>query len=344
MQPSTPSPDGPCLTVENVWKVFGSRADEALRMADDGASRDDILQRTGTTVAVRDVSFDVHPGETFVVMGLSGSGKSTLVRCVARLGDPTRGRVTLDGDDLTAMSGDQLRAVRRAKLSMVFQHFGLFPHRRVIDNVAYGLEVAGVDKATRHERALEVLDVVGLSGWDRHYPQELSGGMQQRVGLARALAVDPEVLFFDEPFSALDPLIRREMQDELIRLQSELQRTIVFITHDFAEAIKLGDRIAIMKDGALDQVGSAAQLVTHPETDYVREFTEDIPKAKVLLATDVMTPAASDGWERTVGTDATVEDILPALLAAPDPVGVLDDQGRPVGSIDRAAVARVLAP
>ena len=195
-------------------------------------------------------------------MGLSGSGKSTLIRCAARLNEVTKGRILLDGEDLTAMNEEQLRNVRRHKMSMVFQHFGLFPHRRVIDNAAYGLEMQGVDKNERVERAMKMFEVVGLKGWENHYPQQLSGGMQQRVGLARALTVDPEILFFDEPFSALDPLIRRDMQDELIRLQETLQRTIVFITHDFAEAIKLGDRIAIMKDGAFDQVGTAAELIT----------------------------------------------------------------------------------
>lgn len=330
------------MTVDQVWKVFGAKTEEALALAAGGASRAEVLERSKCTIGVRDVSFDVTTGETFVVMGLSGSGKSTLVRCIARLSDPTRGRVLLDGEDLTAMSTDELRAVRRKKMSMVFQHFGLFPHRRVVDNVGYGLEVAGVDKVERHRRSMEVLDVVGLTGWDSHYPQELSGGMQQRVGLARALAVDPEILFFDEPFSALDPLIRRDMQDELIRLQHDLQRTIVFITHDFAEAIKLGDRIAIMKDGELDQIGTAADLITSPATDYVKEFTKDVPKAKVLTARDVMTPSTGNGWTRTVPATTSIETLLPTLLDFPEALGVTDDMGRSVGSIDRMAVARVL--
>ena len=222
----------------------------------------------------------------------------------------------LDGEDLTAMNEEQLRDVRRHKMSMVFQHFGLFPHRRVIDNAAYGLEVQGIDKNERVERAMKVLEVVGLKGWEHHFPQQLSGGMQQRVGLARALTVDPEILFFDEPFSALDPLIRRDMQDELIRLQETLQRTIVFITHDFAEAIKLGDRIAIMKDGSFDQIGSAADLITHPATDYVREFTKDIPKTKVLTAGDVMTDGGSAVSHR-VHLEDTVETVLPRPAPRP---------------------------
>jgi glycine betaine/proline transport system ATP-binding protein len=334
-----------CLQVDELWKVFGSRPGQALELCESGASRADVLAATGCTIGVRDVSFDVARGETFVVMGLSGSGKSTLVRCVARLTDVTRGRVLLDGDDLTAMDDAALRQVRREKLSMVFQHFGLFPHRTVADNAAYGLEVQGVPKARRREEALRVLALVGLAGYEHHYPQQLSGGMQQRVGLARALAVDPEVLFFDEPFSALDPLIRRDMQDELIRLQGELQRTIVFITHDFAEAIKLGDRIAIMKDGVFDQVGTAAELITNPATDYVREFTEDIPKAKVLTARDVM--RAGGGSGRTVNSRAvqagrSVESLISMMLDDPEPLDVVDETGRSIGTVDRAAVSSLL--
>jgi glycine betaine/proline transport system ATP-binding protein len=322
--------------------VFGNRPDKAVQLAESGSSRTEVLKATGCTVGVRDVTFDVERGETFVVMGLSGSGKSTLIRCIARLNDVTKGRVLLDGDDLTAMSEQELREVRRHKMSMVFQHFGLFPHRRVIDNAAYGLEVQGIDKNERVERAMKVLEVVGLKGWEHHYPQQLSGGMQQRVGLARALAVDPEILFFDEPFSALDPLIRRDMQDELIRLQETLQRTIVFITHDFSEAIKLGDRIAIMKDGSFDQVGTAADLITDPATDYVREFTKDIPKTKVLTAASVL--SAGDGTLAThrVHLEDTIEMVLPALLNDMAPIGVDDAEGTPMGVVDRAAVAHVL--
>lgn len=331
-----------CLEVDHVWKVFGNRPERALAMAEDGANRAEILSSTGCTVGVRDVSFDVNVGETFVVMGLSGSGKSTLIRCAARLNEVTKGRVLLDGEDLTAMTEEQLRNVRRHKMSMVFQHFGLFPHRRVIDNAAYGLEVQGVEKNERIERAMKVLEVVGLKGWENHYPQQLSGGMQQRVGLARALTVEPEILFFDEPFSALDPLIRRDMQDELIRLQESMQRTIVFITHDFAEAIKLGDRIAIMKDGAFDQVGSAAELITDPQTGYVREFTKDIPKTKVLTAAAVTRPGDANGAGHRVHLEDTIETVLPHLLNHTSPVAVDDADGTFVGVVDRAAVANVL--
>jgi glycine betaine/proline transport system ATP-binding protein len=342
-EPDRPNGTQVSLTAEGVWKVFGAKPERALEMADTGTSRAEILHTTGCTIGVRDASFSVGRGETFVVMGLSGSGKSTLIRCVARLTETTRGRITLDQADLTAMDEDELRTVRRSKMSMVFQHFGLFPHRRVIDNVAYGLEVQGVPKEERHTRARQVIEVVGLSGYAEHYPQQLSGGMQQRVGLARALAVDPEVLFFDEPFSALDPLIRRDMQDELIRLQRETKRTIVFITHDFAEAIKLGDRIAIMKDGRFDQVGTAAELITDPATDYVREFTEDIPKAKVLTAADLMTLGTHDSADPAVPASATIESLVPAMLDGAQTLTVVDHTGAPVGTINRSAVARVLA-
>ena len=339
MTPIAASPT--CIEVRELWKVFGSRPERAVEMAGTGASRAEVLDATGCTIGVRDVSFDVGLGETFVVMGLSGSGKSTLVRCVARLSDVTKGQVTLDGEDLTAMDEPTLREVRRKKLSMVFQHFGLFPHRTVLDNAGYGLEVQRIPKPQRQAEAMRVLELVGLQGYEHHYPQQLSGGMQQRVGLARALAVDPAVLFFDEPFSALDPLIRRDMQDELIHLQESIQRTIVFITHDFAEAIKLGDRIAIMKDGVFDQIGTAAELITNPATDYVREFTQDIPKAKVLTAGDVMT--SGPGGSRQAHTDDLVEVLIPRLLDDPEPIDVVDDAGASIGSVDRGIVSALLS-
>ena len=240
------------------------------------------MAKTGCTVASRDISFDVGRGEVFVIMGLSGSGKSTLVRCVTRLIEPTSGSISICGQDVLGAQPKQLRELRRTKVSMVFQHFGLFPHRKVIDNVAYGLEVQGIDKSERYERARELLGVVGLAAVEASYPDQLSGGMQQRVGLARALAVDPEVLIFDEAFSALDPLIRREMQDEVLRLQERLHKTVIFVTHDLDEALKLGDRIAIMKDGRFVQVGTPAEIVGAPADDYVREFVRDVPRGKVL--------------------------------------------------------------
>jgi glycine betaine/proline transport system ATP-binding protein len=323
--------------------VFGSgAASQAIALAEGGASRSQILQQTDQTVAVRDVSFSVGRGETFVVMGLSGSGKSTLIRCLSRLIEPSKGEVLLDGRDLLAMGEEELRDVRRGQMSMVFQHFGLFPHRRVIDNIAYGLEVQGIDKSTRLARANEVLEIVGLSGWADHYPQQLSGGMQQRVGLARALAVDPQILLFDEPFSALDPLIRKEMQDELIRLQKTMQRTIIFITHDFAEALRLGDRIAIMKDGSFDQVGTPEEIITQPATDYVREFTNDIPRAKVLSVRSVAVAGNPVSGGRTVPASARIETVIPMLLERDEAISIIDESGRAIGVVNRQSVASML--
>ena len=333
----------PAIEVRNLWKVFGSDAPtQAIALAEGGASRSQILQQTDQTVAVRDVSFSVGRGETFVVMGLSGSGKSTLIRCLSRLIEPSKGEVLLDGKDLLAMGEEELRGVRRGQMSMVFQHFGLFPHRRVIDNIAYGLEVQGIDKSTRLARANEVLEIVGLSGWADHYPQQLSGGMQQRVGLARALAVDPQILLFDEPFSALDPLIRKEMQDELIRLQKTMQRTIIFITHDFAEALRLGDRIAIMKDGSFDQVGTPEEIITQPATDYVREFTNDIPRAKVLSVRSVAVAGNPVSGGRTVLASARIETVIPMLLDRDEAISIIDESGKAIGVVNRQSVASML--
>ena len=338
-----PGEASPAIEVRNIWKVFGSgAAAQAIALAEGGASRSEILQQTDQTVAVRDVSFSVGRGETFVVMGLSGSGKSTLIRCLSRLIEPSKGEVLLDGKDLLAMGDEELRGVRRGQMSMVFQHFGLFPHRRVIDNIAYGLEVQGIDKSTRLARANDVLEIVGLTGWADHYPQQLSGGMQQRVGLARALAVDPQILLFDEPFSALDPLIRKEMQDELIRLQKTMQRTIVFITHDFAEALRLGDRIAIMKDGSFDQVGTPEEIITQPATDYVREFTNDIPRAKVLSVRSVAVAGNPVSGGRTVPANARIETVIPMLLDRDEAISIIDESGKAIGVVNRQSVASML--
>lgn len=332
------------LACEGVWKVFGSDPATARRLAEAGQTRQEIVDDCGQVVGVRDVSFRVRSGETFVVMGLSGSGKSTLIRCLSRLVEPTYGSILFDGEDICTASPEQLIEIRRHKLSMVFQHFGLFPHRKVIDNVAYGLEIQGMPKADRHAKAQRVLETVGLGSWADRYPQELSGGMQQRVGLARALAVEPEILFFDEPFSALDPLIRRDMQNELLDLQREMKRTIVFITHDFSEALKLGDHIAIMKDGGFDQIGTPEDVVTNPATDYVREFTRDVPRSKVIRVGTVMTnvrpDAESDG--RAILATATLEEALPKVLASERPLAVVDESGSIIGSIDRPTVVSFL--
>ncbi len=331
------------LECHEITKVFGDNPAAAVALLAEGCDRRKVLDQTGCLVAVRDATFRVERGETFVVMGLSGSGKSTLIRCLSRLIEPTSGTVKINGTAIGGLDDQQLRELRRRRLSMVFQHFGLFPHRKVIDNVAFGLEIQGVDRADRYERALEVLSVVGLDDWTDHFPQQLSGGMQQRVGLARALCVEPEILFFDEPFSALDPLIRRDMQDELLSLQATMRRTLVFITHDFHEALKLGDRIAIMKDGEFVQVGTPEQIVSVPADDYVREFAEDAPKTKVITVGSVMRPldAAAPPAE-SVGLDAVLEDVLPRLLADAGDLGVTDDEGNVVGSVDRARVADLL--
>jgi glycine betaine/proline transport system ATP-binding protein len=335
------------IDVRNVWKVFGAaRPDVAIDLAVAGADRASVLAQTGATIGVRDVSFHVAKGETFVVMGLSGSGKSTLIRCLAGLHDVTRGEITIDDTPLVGIDPARLRELRRTKMAMVFQHFGLFPHRKVIDNVAYGLEVQGVAKAERRRKAGEIIDLVGLNGWADRYPDQLSGGMQQRVGLARALALDPEILFFDEPFSALDPLIRHDMQDELLRLQRELRRTIVFITHDFSEALRLGERIAVMKDGVFEQVGTAEDVVARPQTDYVRAFTRDVPRSKVLRVRTVMSECA-DAADRSpslreIDADACVDELIPHFLLDPARVRVVAD-GVTIGIVEPHHVATVLA-
>ena len=270
------SPDRPPIQVERLWKIFGDEVDRVFDPAHIDKSRDEIQDELGAVVALREVSFEVEAGHVFVVMGLSGSGKSTLARCLIRLVEPTRGAIHFDGEDIREYSSKRLTEFRRNKIAMVFQHYGLLPHRRVLDNVAFGLEIQGVDQQTRHRAAAEAIETVGLDGWEDYYPHEMSGGMQQRIGIARALAVDPEVLIMDEPFSGLDPLIRRHMQDELISIETQLHKTIVFITHDLNEAIKLGDRIAIMRDGAIVQEGTPEEIVTHPADDYVADFVQDV--------------------------------------------------------------------
>ncbi|HET6562565.1 MAG TPA: glycine betaine/L-proline ABC transporter ATP-binding protein [Marmoricola sp.] len=331
------------LSVQGLWKIFGPRADKVIGTPDAELSRAELKRKTDCVVGVRDVSFEVAPGEVFVVMGLSGSGKSTLVRCLTRLIEPTAGTVAIDGRDVTSASDSQLRELRRHHVSMVFQHFGLLPHRQVLDNVAYGLEVRGTGKKERREKAAEIIDLVGLSGYERSYPDQLSGGMQQRVGLARALASDPSMLLFDEPFSALDPLIRRDMQNEVIRLQHELQKTMVFITHDLQEALKLGDRILIMRDGAIVQVGTPDEVVGAPADDYVRDFTSEVPRSHVLTLKWVMRdPRPDDSLEGPVmSADTVVRQAAQAALASAHPVRVVRD-GELVGIVDDDAILRVV--
>lgn len=276
------------IEVNQLTKIFGSHSKKGLQLLKEGYSKDEILKKSGNTVGVKNVSFDVKSGEFFVIMGLSGSGKSTLIRLINRLIEPTNGSVKIDGDDITKMKKEQLIETRRNKLGMVFQNFGLFPHRTVINNVSYGLEIQGVSKEDRKKKAYKSIEDVGLKGYENSYPNELSGGMQQRVGLARALANDTDILLMDEAFSALDPLIRKEMQDELLKLQNTLNKTILFITHDLDEALKLGDRIAIMKDGEIVQVGTSEEILENPANEYVSNFVKDVDRSKVLDAATVM--------------------------------------------------------
>ncbi len=286
--------DQPFIRVSSVWKVFGRNPERVLDPQYAGRDKSFFQSEMGNVIGLQDVSFDVDRGETFVIMGLSGSGKSTMVRCLIRLIEPTAGEIVIDGRDITAMSDKELMEFRRANIAMVFQHYGLQPHRNVLDNASWGLEVQGMSKPERYAKTKEVLELVGLGGWEEAYPRQLSGGMQQRVGLARALAVDTDILLMDEPFSGLDPLIRRQMQDELLRLQNELHKTIVFITHDLNEALKLGDRIAIMHDGQVAQIGSPEDIVLRPEDEYVGDFTQDVRLESVLTASKVMvTPKAT---------------------------------------------------
>ncbi|MEO9517823.1 MAG: glycine betaine/L-proline ABC transporter ATP-binding protein [Paracoccaceae bacterium] len=306
------SSDTPVISCKNVWKVFGPDPTGFLNSMPDGMSFDEI-RAAGYIAGVKDVSIDVHKGEMLVIMGLSGSGKSTLVRCFSRLHDITGGAITVEGQDIMSLSEKDLIDLRRSKMGMVFQSFGLLPHRSVLENVAFPLEMRGQDKHTRRERALEVVKLVGLEGREDYFPRELSGGQQQRVGIARSLAIEPDIWFLDEPFSALDPLIRKEMQDEFLRLQQMLNKTIVFITHDFDEALRLADRIAIMKDGAVEQCDTPDQIVLHPATEYVRKFTEDIDKARVVHA-GVLAQEGAIGEGEPLDAMTTVHDMARMLV------------------------------
>ncbi len=334
----------PTIAVRNLWKAFGPAEHKIVGTPNANLPNADLRAKLETTAAVRDVSFDVQPGEIFVVMGLSGSGKSTLIRCLTRLIEPTAGEILLDGEDIRKADQSRLRELRRHRFAMVFQHFGLLPHRRVIDNVAFGLEIRGDAKAARLERARQMCDLVGLGALGESYPDQLSGGQQQRVGLARALAVDPEVMFFDEPFSALDPLIRRDMQNEVIRLHKEVGKTMIFITHDLAEALKLGDHIVIMRDGAIVQSGRPEEVVGAPADDYVADFIHDVPKANVLTLRWVMRPAGPDdpldGPQFPAAT--LIRDTLHVAAATDKPIRVVDG-GVLAGVVDRAQILEAVA-
>jgi glycine betaine/proline transport system ATP-binding protein len=336
-------PGTPLIRAHGVWKIFGPHAERLIGTPDVDLPRGELREKTGCVAAVRDVSIEVWPGEVFVVMGLSGSGKSTLVRTLIRLIEPSAGDIEIDGKDVTALSRAELLQLRRHTSSMVFQHFGLLAHRRVIDNVAFGLEVQGVPKAKRLAHAAEVLNLVGLEDCANQFPDQLSGGMQQRVGLARAFAVDPKVMLYDEPFSALDPLIRRDMQDEVCRLQLETGKTMVFITHDLPEALRLGDRIAIMRDGRIVQLGTPEELVGSPADEYVENFVRDIPRSHVLTLRWIMRdprPGDEDGPRLDVRT--TVRNAIPLIAGGEQPVCAVEGD-RVVGVVDREAVLTAIA-
>ena len=320
----------PKIKLENLVKIYGQNPQKALKLFQEGGNRDNILQATGNVLGVANVSLSIKEGELFVIMGLSGSGKSTLVRCINRLIEPTSGQILIDGEDISKVDQERLREVRRTKVSMVFQRFGLFPHKTVLENVEYGLKMRGIPVEQRREKASKTLEIVGLQQWADYAPSSLSGGMQQRVGLARALATDAPILLMDEAFSALDPLIRREMQDELIRLQSELNRTVVFISHDIQEALKIGDRVAIMKDGYLVQVGTPEEIITNPVDDYIAAFTQDVNRALVLKTGSIV--------RQTVPFILGKGSVKAALeqMHGRDRMHVVDRHGQPIGLLTEA--------
>ena len=328
------------LSCRDIWKIYGPHPERLL--ADGSVPTLSEIRESQHVGAVRAASLDVRTGEIFVIMGLSGSGKSTLIRCLARLIEPTAGEILFDGQDLLKASPSEMIEIRRHKMGMVFQHFALLPHLTVLQNVAFPLEVQGVARTLREARASEVISLVGLDRREDYYPRQLSGGQQQRVGIARSLAVEPELWFLDEPFSALDPLIRREMQDEFLRIQKKLKKSIVFITHDFDEAIRLADRIAIMKDGALIQIATPEELVLNPADAYVAEFTAHVPRAKVVTLGRIMVPGAAENVAGTLPAGTRVEACADQIEAAALPHAVTDDAGRVIGHVTPRAVIDVL--
>ena len=334
------------IKLEGVWKIFGERAEDAMAaVAEEGLTKSEVLARFGAVIGIADVSFDVRQGEIFCIMGLSGSGKSTLIRHINRLIEPTAGRVEVLGQDVMRLSEPELRAMRSEKIGMVFQHMALLPHRSVRDNVAYPLEIRGEPKGRRWEISQYVLSLVGLDGFEDRFPSELSGGMQQRVGLARALASDPEVLLMDEPFSALDPLIRRQLQDQFRALSEQLHKTTLFITHDLDEAIRLGTRIAIMKDGRIVQIGTPEEIVTNPADDYVRDFVQDISKLKLVFAHTIMEPLQGDAVEKfaqspRVSQNSDLDHLVDVAITTPHPLVITDAEGRDIGVVSKDCLLR----
>ena len=333
----------PVIKCDSVYKIFGKNAEKMLQNAN-GKVVAEEFQKAGCVVGVNNASFEVNKGEMLVVMGLSGSGKSTLLRCISRLTDATAGNIYIDGEDLLALNSKELIELRRNKMGMVFQSFALLPHKTVLENIAFPLQVKGSSTKDSITRAMEMVELVGLSGRENYFPRELSGGQQQRVGIARSLAVEPDIWFLDEPFSALDPLIRKEMQDEFLRLQGVLNKTILFVTHDFDEALRLADRIAIMKDGIIEQLDTPANIVLNPATEYVRKFTEEVPREKVLKIESVMDPfdSSEELGDLRVSKDAIIETVAEAVLNEQKPIAVVDENDKIVGVVHNSKVIHVL--
>ena len=333
----------PVIRCESVYKIFGANAKKMLNESNGNVDAKDF-QDAGCIVGVNNASFDVARGEMLVVMGLSGSGKSTLLRCISRLTDATSGKIFIDGQDLLSLKNKELIELRRNKMGMVFQSFALLPHKTVLENIAFPLQIKGIKTNESITKALEMLELVGLDGRENYFPRELSGGQQQRVGIARSLAVEPDIWFLDEPFSALDPLIRKEMQDEFLRLQSTLKKTILFVTHDFDEALKLADRIAIMKDGIIEQLDTPANIVLNPATEYVRKFTQEVPREKVLKIESVMDPISGETnlSEFKVSKDAIIETVAEKILNQENPMPVINSNEEVVGIVKRSKVIQVV--
>jgi glycine betaine/proline transport system ATP-binding protein len=332
-----------CISCKSVYKIFGDNASKLLKESN-GAVDPNYFQSQGCIVGVNNASFEVDNGEILVIMGLSGSGKSTLLRCISRLTEPTAGQIILDGQDLLSLSPKELIEIRREKMGMVFQNFALLPHKTVLENIAFPLQVKGVNTKDSINKALEMTELVGLKGRENYFPRELSGGQQQRVGIARSLAVEPGIWFLDEPFSALDPLIRKEMQDEFIRLQSVLNKTILFVTHDFDEALRLADRIAIMKEGVIEQLDTPANIVLNPATDYIKKFTQDVPREKVLKIEDVMSKNNTELKSSiNISKDDLIEKVAEKILGCDSAVNVVDPKNNNVvGSIDAQKIIKVI--
>ena len=333
----------PVIKCESVYKIFGDNAAKILAQSGGKVDTESLL-KAGCVIGVNNASFEVHKGEMLVIMGLSGSGKSTLLRCISRLIDTTAGDIFIDGEDLLAMNAKELINIRRNKMGMVFQNFALLPHKTVLENIALPLQAKGISTSDSMNRAMDMVNLVELTGCENDFPRQLSGGQQQRVGIARSLAVEPEVWFLDEPFSALDPLIRREMQDEFLRLQSVLQKTILFVTHDFDEAIRLADRIAIMKDGVIEQIDTPANIVLKPATEYVAKFTRGVPRERVLSCKTIMEKydANAEMSDVTVAADAIIETVAGSVLTEQNPVAVKDAEGNIVGALNRNIMIDVL--